>query len=162
MELLGFKQRAHHQCCVHHLLISTPIREATDLERYYGFANLTNYTRIQDSVDETPRVSERSSRVNVRRVLRYMTFHLRSLTMFAIGEHGDTLTMLYGLDLPHLESLKMLIQPRGSGYFLADLVEDPCRSIQMPHLETFALVMSTRGCISLIWDVIKIMVSSCD
>jgi hypothetical protein len=82
--------------------------------------------------------------------------------MFAIGEHGDTLTMLYGLDLPHLESLKMLIQPRGSGYFLADLVEDPCRSIQMPHLQTFALVMSTRGYISLIWDVIKIMVSSCD
>jgi hypothetical protein len=46
--------------------------------------------------------------------------------------------------------------------FLADLVEDPCRSIQMPHLETLALVMSTRGYISLIWDVIKIMVSSCD
>jgi hypothetical protein len=82
--------------------------------------------------------------------------------MFAIGEHGDTLKMFYGLDFPHLESLKLLIQPRSSGYFLADLVEDPCRSIQMPHLQTFALVMSIRGYISLIWDVIKIMVSSCD
>jgi hypothetical protein len=119
MELLGFKQRArvqNHQCHVQHFFISdgpidfkhvpkAPARTPSNLPNFDEEWYLTFYTNRSHMQCELPRPR---NTISIRRILRYMTFTLRMLTMVADVKWPDKmLKMVFDLEFPHLESLKL-------------------------------------------------------
>jgi hypothetical protein len=151
MELLGFKQRARvqsHQCHVQHFFISdgpidfkhvpkAPARTPSNLPNFDEEWYLTFYTISSHTQCESPRPR---NIIRIRRILRYMTFTLKTLTMVADVKWPDKmLKMVFDLEFHHLESLKLIHKQRGDSKGKSRESDHSC-CIHMPNLATFTLV----------------------
>jgi hypothetical protein len=149
-----------------------------------------NDFKVNADIKARDSVPDDSWKNDVRRVLRYMTCHLRTLTIVSVQAPGKMLDMVLGLEFARLESLTLLAdKPRGKVFCYCHIdfsnVKQKHKSKSkskshskskskaksstrylciMPNLSTFKLCIHSpeQSDIQRHWDLIDLVVSSCD